>query len=384
MGAPHLRFPFLLVPFLFLLSGGDPSAAAPSRDPVAAAADVDLRLFLVGDAGEPSPRGEPVLQALGREIARDPARSMVVFLGDNLYPKGLPPPGARDRPEMERRLDAQVDVVKAAGVRGLIVPGNHDWDEGGPDGWEAVRRQVRRVDERGGPLVSALPKDGCPGPEVVDVGGHVRLVVLDTQWWLHEEARPEHPTSACPQDSEEEVTAALLEALETAGDRVLVVAAHHPLASGGPHGGHFTFRQHVFPLTDANKRLWIPLPLIGSLYPLARRSGITPQDLASGENAHMVRALEGVFRVRPPLVYAAGHEHSLQVIRGTSARYLLVSGAGIHGNGSPVKRIEGGLYASRRAGFMRLDVERSGRVRLAVLEVNGEGEAKERYSAWLE
>jgi len=134
-----IRLPLLLL----VLSGSGPARAAPPPARVAAAAvDVDVSLFLIGDAGEPSPRGEPVLRALGSEIARDPPRAVVVFLGDNLYPKGLPVPEAADRPEMERRLDAQVDVVKAAGVRGVVVPGNHDWDEGGPDGWEAIRRQV--------------------------------------------------------------------------------------------------------------------------------------------------------------------------------------------------------------------------------------------------
>ena len=40
----------------------------------------------------------------------------------------------------------------------------------------AVRRQERRVEERGGPTVSFLPNDGCPGPEVVDRGERLRLV----------------------------------------------------------------------------------------------------------------------------------------------------------------------------------------------------------------
>lgn len=369
---------------LACLALGPPVPEAPARgSSVAHASDVDLTLFLIGDAGNPEPRGEPVLRALEREVARDPARSLVVFLGDNVYPSGLPPGDDPARPEMERRLDTQVDAVKRPGGRGIFVPGNHDWGDGA-GGWEAVRRQTARIDERGAPLVSALPRDGCPGPEVLDAGEHLRLVALDTEWWLRGGPKPVHPTSDCPADSEQEVLEALRRALDSAGGRRAVVAAHHPLASGGPHAGYFTLRQHLFPLTDAKKRLWIPLPLIGSLYPLARKAGVSEQDMSNPVNARMREALEGVFRERSPLAYASGHEHNLQVFDGRSARYLLVSGAGIYGHTNTARRVEGTRYVSSKAGFMRLDLERSGRVRLGVLEVDRRGQAAERWAAWLD
>jgi hypothetical protein len=359
------------------------AAARPPVPEVPRAESVDTTLFLVGDAGDPDRDGEPVLKALRRELARDPARSLAVFLGDNVYPRGLPAPEDPLRSEMERRLRAQVDAVREVKARAVFVPGNHDWDEEGPAGWEAVRRQGRYIDERGASAVFVLPKHGCPGPSIVDAGEELRLVVLDTQWWLHQGPKPLDPASPCAADSEPEVLAALQDALQTAGTRQVVVAAHHPLRSGGPHGGYFSFRQHVFPLTDARSSLYIPLPGIGSLYPLARRAGTSAQDMHSRANARMRESLEKVLRARPPLVYAAGHEHSQQVFEGGAARYVLVSGTGIYGHSTPVRRLPSTRYASRRAGFMRLDVERGGRVRLGVLEVDGRGEAAEGWAAWL-
>ena len=41
-------------------------------------------------------------------------------------------------------------------------------------------------------------------------------------------------------------------------------AQHHPLITAGPHGGHYTWKQHVFPLMDFWPNAWIPLPIIGS------------------------------------------------------------------------------------------------------------------------
>ncbi len=358
--------------------------ASPAPRPVTPARGVERTLILIGDAGKPAADGEPVLKALAREVGREAERTTVVFLGDNIYPGGLPEPAAPERSQAERRLDTQVDVVRGAGVRAIFVPGNHDWAQEKPGGWDAVRREAARVDSRGAPNVEMLPKGGCPGPVVRDIGSRLRLVLLDTQWWLHAYEKPQPPDSGCPQDTEDEVLAALDAALQTAGERQIVVAAHHPLASGGPHGGYFSLRQHLFPLTDRSRKLWIPLPLIGSLYPLARLQGASPQDLMNERNRRMRAALESVLRQHQPLVYAAGHEHTLQVIDGASARHLLVSGAGVYNHESAVRKIDGTRFASSQAGFMKLEVEHGGRVRLSVLEVNARGDAVEGYAAWLD
>src|SRR5439155_122236 len=84
---------------------------------------------------------------------------------------------------------------------------------------------------RAGGALALLPAGGCPGPAVVDVGQVVRLVALDTQWWLQEGPKPAGPTSSCPASSESAVIDSVRAALRTAGQRVVVVVAHHPPAS---------------------------------------------------------------------------------------------------------------------------------------------------------
>src|SRR2546425_850663 len=96
-------------------------------------------------------------------------------------------------------------------------------------------RERRRARGRG---ARAPPPPHPRVPAVVDVGKVVRLVALDTQWWLHNGPKPEDPASSCPEDSDREVIDSLHAALASGGGRAVVVLGHHPLATGGPHGGH--------------------------------------------------------------------------------------------------------------------------------------------------
>ncbi|HEU5171683.1 MAG TPA: metallophosphoesterase, partial [Gemmatimonadales bacterium] len=247
----------------------------PAVDP----AEVESSLFLIGDAGAPSARDEPVLRALTTALGNAAGERVVVFLGDNIYPRGLPDSSSSGREEAERRIDAQLDVVAKAGVRAIFVPGNHDWDRMGPDGWNAIRRQAARIAERGDSLIRMLPEDGCPGPVPVDVGTRLRIIALDTQWWLHSGPKPEDRESACRADREDEVADSLRADLERAGEgRHVVVVGHHPLATGGEHGGYFGFRDWLFPLRHAAPWLWVPLPGVGAIYPSFRQGGISNQD----------------------------------------------------------------------------------------------------------
>lgn len=369
-----------------------PATLAPA--PVAPMDSIELALFLIGDAGSKRYEGEPVLEELARqEDSFRTARPYVVFLGDNVYPRGVPPAGHPMRDDAERKLAAQVLAIRKGGAEGFLVPGNHDWDRQGRQGWDAIRRQDTLVQQLGGEQVSLLPHGGCPGPEVVDVGERVRLIALDSEWWVHNDVKPYGATSPCATRTEQEVTDSLLGALRDKGTRYAVVVDHHPLRSGGEHGGSFTLGDHIFPLRNIKSWLWIPLPIIGSLYPLARQNGITNQDISGRKYARMVRALEAVFSQYPPLVMASGHDHDLQVIRGgrpeiTNAGYQLVSGAGILGHSGLVRKVDGSLFEREAGGFMRLDFTRDGRVRLSVTTVVSEGKrpagvSPEVFSLWL-
>jgi hypothetical protein len=380
--SPRVRGLLLTELVSALLGCAAPPAAAPV--PIIPPSRIETSVYLIGDAGAPDTLGEPVLQSLRYELSADKRRSLVVFLGDNAYPRGLPAAGQPGRRRAEFNLAAQVATISASGDTGFFVPGNHDWAKHAADGWAAIERQAEFIDAAGRGAVFLQPRGGCPGPAVFDVGTRLRLILLDTQWWLHAGPKPRDPVSNCPADADGEIVDSLRAGLAGAAGRLVVVAAHHGLRSGGEHGGHFGWRDHLFPLRHVVSWLWLPLPLIGSLYPTARQDGISSQDIPSRAYQHMINAFSLAFADAPPALYASGHDHNLQVIRGGPAKLLVVSGAGIFGHTSEVSRVRGTLFARDASGYARLDIPRSGPARLSIVQVDRWGRGREVFSTRVE
>lgn len=325
LGAPRLRGPSYD-------AHEAPYLAAP---PAAVAARVDApvrRLVLIGDAGDPQP-ADPTLAALGRWSDAHADRTTVLFLGDNVYPAGLRAE-ARERDEAILR-----QLLRSTRAHKIFVPGNHDW---GRATSPAALLEMQRFLEAHAHLGAELaPRDGCPGPvarELAPPGGELDgglvLLIVDFHWWLlPAEARP---SCAGVSDTDEFVAALRGELARRAGQNV-VIAAHHPLRSGGPHGG-FT------------RGFWIDVgaglyQLVGSL-----------QDLWEPSYAEMIAIVSDVLAEAPPLAFVAGHDHSLQILDGgDAARLLVVSGAGSASKITGVTALDETLFAHAHAGFVVVD-----------------------------
>lgn len=330
------------------------------------------RIILIGDAGEPTEDiKEPVLIALENEAVKVKDSTLIIFLGDNIYPSGLPDESDSNRKEYERRIDEQINAVVNSGVTGIFIPGNHDWDRGGGCGWAQIKREEEYVNGKGLINVSFLPTGGCPGPVVRNFGQNVKIIFLDSQWWLQDEnERPGKQESLCESCTEDRIISALDSIIVSSGNKFVLIAAHHPLSTHGPHGGNFTWMDHIFPLRNLNEYLWIPLPLIGSLYPLIRGAGVSSQDISNTRYSNMISKIESVIVKKPSLVYASGHEHALQVLRGKGGNLYFVSGAGIFGHlEDSLGEGDDTIFAGRCSGFMMVDFLSDGTKKLSVIKV---------------
>jgi len=287
-----------------------------------------FRIYLIGDAGEMEDGHHPVVQDVRKKLQSDSLiPTHIIYLGDNIYPSGMPTSKDSDRAEAELILKTQLDLTQLISGKIWMVPGNHDWERGKSDGLNSVNRAEEYVQEHyTEDKVMWLPSGGCPGPNVIPLDPETLLITLDSQWWLQQKGKP-GADSDCDYKSEEEVLAALGYLLEENQNKTILVAMHHPLRSYGPHNGGYNWKNHLFPLTDVDPNLYIPLPIVGSIYPLYRSWFGDIQDLPHPKYEAMIRALDTVFQSHPNIIQVAGHEHGLTYKREQNVHYI-ISGAG--------------------------------------------------------
>lgn len=303
-------------------------------------------IFLIGDAGVPDKdKQEPTLKLLQSQlfpkdtlvtagltsdtvfVNSSHKEDVVIFLGDNIYERGLPPPGASDREEKERRIIAQMDVVKNFKGRSIVIPGNHDWNESLPGGLEAINRQEQFVENYLDSNDVFLPSNGCGGPVELQLNNDLVVILIDSEWWLTKYDKPLAPDNDCTSSSRLDLIQQVEDIAVRNRGKNIVLAEHHPLFSNGRHGGYFTLKDYIFPLTLVRDNYYIPLPVLGSIYPLLRQYGISRQDLSNKDYQQLKRGLLSVLEEEKNVVIATGHEHAMQLNKYKDINHI-ISGAG--------------------------------------------------------
>lgn len=323
-------------------------------------------VFLIGDAGAPAiTRPDHNLELLKKMILEANENSTLIFLGDNIYPKGMPEKDHPLRHQSEKRLLAQMNIANGYKGRTIFISGNHDWNKGRKGGLEALLRQQKFIDEHFGSEQVMLPRNGCPGPVLYEANKDLAIIIINTQWWVHSGRRPLGKENGCMIDTEQEFFLNLQDMLEQHKDKKILVAGHHPMYSKAYHGGKFDLKQHLFPLTEAHKKLYIPLPVAGSIYPMYRKYIGSKEDMAHPRYRKLRRKLIEIFSGYPNLIYAAGHDHNLQYLNMQGQHYI-VSGAG--SKVTYVRKGRGAYFTHAHKGFFRIDYHKNGDVWMEVWE----------------
>lgn len=285
-------------------------------------------VVLIGDTGAIATDGsDPVLLLLQGWLKTANENSRVIFLGDNVYPVGIPPETHRHYQRSVERLETQLGLFQNFPGKVTFLSGNHDWNKGRPDGYTYLVRQEAFVRSKLAYPEAYMPANGCPGPVTEQLAPGILLVVLNTQWWVQHGVRPIGAQYGCGQESSEQVFEDLEKILHENRHQRVLIAAHHPLYSNAMHGGKFTVKQHLFPLTAAHKKFYLPLPGAGSFYPLYRRYIGAREDMSHPRYRILRKRLLRLFKQHQNLIYAAGHDHNLQYFNYRQNHYL-VSGAG--------------------------------------------------------
>ncbi|WP_372936519.1 metallophosphoesterase [Seonamhaeicola sp.] len=304
--------------------------------------DIIHSFYLIGDAGN-SPIGSKsiAVKTLGEELKKASKLSTVLFLGDNIYPKGMPTKKSKSRVFAEHQLNVQTDIVKDFKGEAIFIPGNHDWYNNGLKG---LKRQEKYIEERLGKN-TFLPENGCP-IEKVDISDDIVLIIIDSEWYITNWDK--HPTMN--DDCEIKTRAKFFEELEglikKARGKTTVLAIHHPMFTNGPHGGQYSFSSHL-----------TPLPILGTLKNILRKtSGVSPADIQNKKYNTLKKRIVTLAQENDKVVFVSGHEHGLQYLVKDNLPQI-ISGAG---SKSTATRNVSGKFSSSELGYARLDVLKDG------------------------
>ncbi|PSR54815.1 hypothetical protein AHMF7605_15545 [Adhaeribacter arboris] len=281
----------------------------------------------------------------------------IVHLGDIAANRGM---GKRVNLGANRKIDQLLQLTKTRGNL-YLVPGDKDWDNSGKEGLDDVRRLENYIKTHQTRAQVLFPGRGCPGPEVKDIGSNLRLIAINSQWWMHPYRKPAEPDTDCGVLSDSEFLEALEDAIENANGRQILIVGHHPILSNGYYGGHMSLKKHLFPFSDTRFKVlnWLPLPGLGSLYASYRQNVGVPRDMSNPGYQNFITNLNRVFQIHDQLIYAAAHDYSLQ-LNTLDSNYHIVSGS--FSQKRFVAKNPASLFNQAINGYVKLTIYKNGKV----------------------
>ena len=312
--------------------------------------EVAHTFFLVGDAGNADePHAQEILNQLKTSLDSASANSSLLFLGDNIYPKGLPKEDDPNRKLAEEKLDNQIALAKNFKGKTIFVPGNHDWYSNGIVGLKAQQDYVtQKLNDKN----AFLPKNSC-GIETKKIDKNISVIYLDSEWFLADWEKNPGINEKCDFKTREDFFTEFEDQLSKNQNKTIIVALHHPLEDHGSHGGKYSWEKQIFPLEGK-----IPLPILASFVNLARATGgITHQDLSNPNYRKYTSRLKTLLANRNNVIVVSGHDHNLQYIEKNGIRQI-ISGAGSKSEAATV--ISKDDFSYGKNGYATLKISKDG------------------------
>jgi hypothetical protein len=333
--------------------------------PALAQDSIRFRVILLGDAGDISQDQQKVIQHAANNVLR--GKTIALYLGDNIYPRGMGLPGSREENEAGEILKSEYHPFRTKGTPVYFIPGNHDWDKGGEQGLLKIKRQWQYLDQFNDSLLKMLPKDGCPDPVELNLTDSLVVIIYDSEWWLFPFQKVD-AEGECECKTKSDVLARLELLRLKNRQKTILLASHHPFFSFGAHGRKYTWKDHLFPLTAAEKHLFIPLPVVGSIYPLLGNTFTNPEDIRHPLYRDMIKKVGAVYDSFPNLVHVSGHEHGLQLLKYDHLQVVSAGGSGrLH-----ARMGKQSLFAVAKMGYVIADLLPGNELRFTyyVLDLN--------------
>ena len=293
----------------------------------------------------------PILKSFKKRLDNADKNSTAIFLGDNIYPAGLPDKKDSTKAYLEAKnhLDAQLETLKDYKGKKVFIPGNHDWYNEGPEG---LKRQEKYIEDALDSKEVFFPENACP-IESFDIGDDIVVITVDTHWYLTNWNKYPTINDDCEVKDRARFFLELEDEIKDNRQKTTIIAMHHPMFSYGSHGGQYSFKQHIFPSNGG-----FPLPVIGSLVNVLRRTtGASNADLQNKMYNSLVGRITTLAQFSEKVIFVSGHEHTLQYIIEENTPQI-VSGSGAKKGAT--RLLGGSLFSTGKTGYAVLEVYKDG------------------------
>ena len=299
-------------------------------------------IFLIGDAGKPEEDGTApkALVKLQHQFNKADENDLLLFLGDNIYPKGIPLKDDKAIKAAKKALTLQLEVAKTFPGNVLFIPGNHDWYSG----LKGLKQQEKMVEEALGKN-TFQPENGCP-IEKINLNDDTVLLIVDSQWYITNWNN--HPTinDDCELKTRADFLDEFRSEIKKARGKVTLVAIHHPMYSNGPHNGRYGIKENMK-----------PLPIIGTIKNVLRTTtGVVNADLSNPFYNELRKNLIVAAQQNENVIFLSGHEHNLQYLEADNI-VQIISGSG--SKTTPVRMRNPNNYGHSVSGYALINIDKN-------------------------
>ncbi len=280
------------------------------------------------------------------EIHDDSTPNNIIFLGDITDEDGI-----KNKPKKknEKRLKAYKKLKKNTKGKVHFLSGDRDWDNSGEQGKRKVKNLETYIERDLKMKKAFVPSLACPGPYVIEADQRTTIIAVNSQWFLHPHDRPEAPDTDCPILFEQDFWEEFEDLLDDNDDKNVIVVAHHPIYSNGPHNGKKLGMLHL-------------VPFVGTMYGSFKKQIGTPRDFAHPAYQNYLHKMRNIMHDHQSVIYASGHDFFTQVMH-YDGNYFLntsLSNASRYGKDKHV------LYSSSDPTIAQVSLYDNGRIEAVI------------------
>jgi len=127
-------------------------------------------------------------------------------------------------------IDKQLNLINLFQKNAIIIPGHHEWSKNGHKGVKSIEKYIEKNSK-----AKFYPNNSEPIKHT-DIGEHIILLTLDSQWFLEDWNRDTYINDDTPIQNRNLFFLEFENRIKKAQGKIVLVAIHHPIETNTKQG----------------------------------------------------------------------------------------------------------------------------------------------------